>query len=108
MSSAWTRCSACSRAGCTTVEMNEELLTDTESGDAASDQTAEVAPPPETERPAAAVAPAVSDDIAEADDTVDATFDLSDDTEATGDDEAPAEEEVVDEPRKAPGARDGD
>jgi len=84
--------------------MNEELLTDTESGDAAIDETAEVAPTPETEHHDADVAPAVSDDTAETDDTVDATFDLSDDTEATGDDEAPAEEEVVDDPWTRPGA----
>jgi transcriptional antiterminator NusG len=84
--------------------MNEELLTDTESGDAAIDETAEVAPTTETDHhDAEAAAPATSDDTEDGDDTVDATFDLSDDTEATGD-EAPAEEEIVDDPWTRPGA----
>ena len=80
--------------------MNEELLTDTESGDAAIDETPEVAPTTETEHHHAEAVPAASDDN---DDTVDATFDLSDDTEATGD-EAGVEEEIVDDPWTRPGA----
>jgi len=49
--------------------MNEELLTDTESGDAAIDETPEVAPTTETEHHDAEPVPAASDDN---DDTVDA------------------------------------
>jgi len=82
--------------------MNEQLLTDTESGDAAIDEsTAEVAPTTE---------PETHDDsvTSDTDETVDATFDLSDDAQAVGEegtgDEAPAEEEVVDDPWTRPGA----
>jgi len=90
--------------------MNEQLLTDTESGDAAIDEsTAEVAPTTEPETHDTVVTDdnvtSVTDDT---DETVDATFDLSDDAQAVGEegtgDEAPAEEEVVDDPWTRPGA----
>ena len=87
--------------------MNEELLTDTESGNAAIDETtAEAAPITDVEHhdDAASADVAENTDVVEdTDETVDATFDLSDEP-AAGDDEAGAEEEVVDDPWTRPGA----
>jgi len=86
--------------------MNEDLLTDTESGDAAIDEsTADTAPPAAVvETPAANPTETVDAEVTgDADETVDASFDLSDEAEAAGDDEA-AEEEVVDDPWTRPGA----
>src|SRR3954449_4788241 len=80
--------------------MNEELLTETESEDAAIDEpTTDAAPTADIQEAAddTTVAP-------DADETVDASFDLSDDAEAAAGDEAAAEEEIVDDPWTRPGA----
>jgi transcriptional antiterminator NusG len=82
--------------------MNEELLTETESENTATDEpTTDAAPAAEIQEAAAdtAVPP-------DPDETVDASFDLSDGAEAEADtgDEAAAEEEIVDDPWTRPGA----
>jgi len=81
--------------------MNEELLTETESGDAAIDEPTTDAAPTE---PIDETADTAATDTQDADETVDASFDLSDEADSAGGDEAAAEEEVVDDPWTRPGA----
>ena len=77
--------------------MNEELLTETESEDAAVEEP--TVDQPTTDEP---TAEAVADTSIS--DEPDETFDLSDDADAAAGDEAAAEEEIVDDPWTRPGA----